>query len=262
MIGSNIYITNRFSYGSITPQFKQVIDYAKSLSFTTPQPGTTLYKALNTMVGSYVSEGVWDEWDIYYQFGFKDTTLVNFSTIDWRRLTTGSYQGGLAFVDGGIKGNAVNAFFNTNYNPSTQAQKYQLNNASRFAYVHNASGSGAVDGISGGGSANRLSFSNVSQNINNGTSATGPTGSLSGGGMKSIHRQSVNTRIDVYQGTVRSFFNTGSTQTISNSNQGVLVAGTNFGAHTISMYAMGSNLESKNTSIVSIFNQYTSSIQL
>jgi hypothetical protein len=262
MIGSNIYITNRFTYGSITPQFKQVIDYAKSLSYTTPQPGTTLYKALDTMVGSYVSEGVWSEWDIYYQFGFKDTTLSNFSKIDWRRLTTGSYEGGLVLVNRGITGGNSNGYFDTNITPSTNGNKYQIANASRFLYLYEA---GTTSSLEGNTALNNSMTSTSTQNqrINN-TGGLSTSITFAGGkSMKSIHRVST-TEVS---GSNSGVFQPGKTTpegnlVIPSNSQLILRNASIYGDGTVSMYAMGSHLVDKVPVINNIFNQYTASIQL
>jgi hypothetical protein len=265
MIGSNIYITNRFTYGSIDPSFKAVLDLAKANNILAPLPGTVVYKALDTMVKSYKAEGVWEEWDTYFQFMYNTPTgsrnFTEFSKIDWRRLITGSYQGGFTFELGGTKGNAANAFFNTNFTPLTQAQKYKVNNASRFLYAYNAGASSSLDGGASAANNNMSLTSTANHRINT-------TGSLSAGGMsfagvpamKSIHRVST-TQVSGSSGGVFLQSRTTSAETLLPSQPQLIHRNaTLYGDNTVAMHAMGSSLINKVAIINTIFNQYTASI--
>jgi hypothetical protein len=266
MIGSNIYITNRFTYGSIDPSFKAVLDLAKANNILAPLPGTVVYESLNTMIKNYKAEGVWYEWDTYFQFMYNTPIVTRnfteFSKIDWRRLITGSYQGGLTFELGGTKGNGSNAFFNTNFIPSTQAQKYQVNNASRFIYAYTSGSLTSLDGGASGTNNNMTLTSSPNHRINT-------TGSLNASivfsgapAMKSIHRVS-STQVSGSNGGVFGAGRTTSAETLLPTQAQLIHRNAaNYGDNTIGMYAMGSHLVDKVAIINTIYNQYTASIGL
>lgn len=269
MIGSNIYITNRFTYGSIDPSFKAVLDLAKANNILAPLPGTVVYESLNTMIKSYKTEGVWYEWDTYFQFMYNTPTVVRnfteFSKIDWRRLTTGSYFGGAALVNGGIKG-AVNGYFDTNFTPSSGI-KYKINNASRFLYLYEAGStttSASLDGNAASTLNNGMASTSTANHRINNTGALSAAMTFAGGkSMKSIHRVS-NTQVS---GSNSGVFQAGRTTSegqlvLPINSQHILRNSTAYGDGTISMYAMGSHLVDKVPVINNIFNQYTASIQL
>jgi len=236
--------------------YQAILSRATTLGYTLPSVSQRIKQ--NALVLSLKAGGIWTKLDVLYIFA--NDGGASFGTLNWKAptLNQSTLVNTPTFTaNQGFTGNGTSSYIDTNFNPSTSGVQYQLNSASRYAWVFTASGTG-VDGVAGN-NANRLSFSNVSQNINNGATG-GAVGVLSGAGMKSIHRPTSNS-LEVYQGTTLSLSSvTASTSVYNVSNQLVLLANNAYGGHTISMYAMGASLVAENTAFVNAFNTYITSL--
>jgi hypothetical protein len=77
--------------------------------------------------------------------------------------------------------------------------------------------------------------------------------------MKSIHRTS-STNVELFNDTTQGS-RTALSAAITSSNQFILRSGSSaYGAHEISMYAMGANLVSDNAAFVTAYNTYINSL--
>jgi hypothetical protein len=255
MIGLGIGVAwnnnNKSSGNNFDADYQAVLNYATTQGYTLPSAPQQIIQ--NQLVIDLKAGGIWTKLDVLYIFANDGGS--NFATLNWKAptLNQSSLIDTPTFTTNeGFTGNGTSSYINTNFNPATSGVNYTLNNASRYSWVLTASGT-AVDGVLGT-NANRLSFSAVSQNINNGTSG-GVVGALSGAGMKSIHRLTSNS-LEVYQGTTLSLSSATASTSILNSNQLVLLANNAYGGHTISMHAIGASLVSENTAFVNAFNTY------
>lgn len=95
---------------------------------------------LNTFVRTMVDSGYWARADVGYWLAVKDETDALINIID---PTAGTYDlveggaGSLTFLPyEGFTGDNVN-YFNTSWNPSTDASNYALNSASLLIYIGN-----------------------------------------------------------------------------------------------------------------------------
>ena len=114
-----------------------IIAYANSQGWTIPSTGTI--NAMIALVDSMLSSGIWNKYDIFYNFGYNDTSLANFARINWKSpgnftisynsvtlptyTTTGFQQ---TVGSGGVNDYSLN----TNFIPSINGVNYTLNNAS------------------------------------------------------------------------------------------------------------------------------------
>lgn len=158
----------------------------------TPPTNITIF---DTYVRSMVA--IWTEYcDIFFRF--RGTGDAKFKQINLAKPegALADFYGGYTLDILGFKGNGVNAYVDTNFNPSllVAGQKYQLNNASRGAiiissitYEGNVQQS-SIDGISNKLSNNLLNTSHVAQRINQGTSSLPKAFDFSRNGMKIISR--------------------------------------------------------------------------
>lgn len=107
--------------------YSELMDYAYSNNIETPP--TSNLRALNYLYKNLESEGL-DMFDLLYNFAYIDTAeqfkLLNL----WNnRDYDATAYGGLMWSNEGVKGNGVNGYIDTNFNPSllVEGQKYQLN---------------------------------------------------------------------------------------------------------------------------------------
>lgn len=119
-----------------------IFDYANERYYQLP----TKRLAYDDYIRGLVKEGLFDKLDLHYIFSgdgdinFKLLNIINPGTYN------GTAYGGLEWSNEGVKGNGVNGYIDTNFNPSllVEGQKYQLNDAFFGGVVYTIFGYGNV----------------------------------------------------------------------------------------------------------------------
>lgn len=106
-----------------------IVSYAISQGWTIPS--TSTINAMNTFITSLQASGIWDKYDIFYNFRYNDSSLANFSRINWKNpgSYTLSYSGGFSYVNEGYEAGAIGTYLDTGFFPSVNGVNYQLYNA-------------------------------------------------------------------------------------------------------------------------------------
>jgi len=239
--------------------YQAILDYATTQGYTLPSEAQRLKQ--NTLLIALKDAGVWSKLDTFANFATDGSS--QFALIDWKRLVQYNASTGPTFTTNeGFMGNGTSSYINTNFNPATQGVNYLQNNASRYLYMYMANGTSSLDGRSAASINNSLRASSSNQRINQDTTP------LVGGsfdfnatrGMKSIHRTSSLNVTLFNDNTASTPQRTALSAAITSSNQFILRSGSAFGAHEISMYAMGANLVSENAAFVTAYNNYITSL--
>ena len=243
--------------------YQDVLDRAVALNYTLPNDAQQIVQ--NQLVLDLKAGGVWDKLDVFYVFATGTGATNTFASLNWK--TPLSYQATLnnplTFATNvGFTNNSTGSI-STNFIPSNGINKYLLNNASRFAWVHTA-GTGTIDGV-GGSVSNRFTFDGtLTQNINNGTTSNAQ-GALSGTGLKSINRPASN-QIRVFENTNLSVSGTSNSSSLIAAAQLVFRSSGAYGTHTISIYGMGASLVTSggdatlNTNLYNAINTYMTNL--
>jgi hypothetical protein len=259
MIGSNIFITNRFNFstgGGFDADYQAVLDYATTQGYTLPSDSQKLLQ--NQLLLDLKDAGVWDKLDTFANFATDGSS--DFALIDWKRLTQYTAVNSPTFTaNRGFTGNGASSYIDTNFNAFTQGVNYQQDNASRGLFMLVADGTAALDGKAVAGINNMARTSTSFQRINTTSGLTGGSFSFdSTKGMKSIHRTS-STTVELFNDTTQAS-RTATSATLNDNSQLILRSGASYGAHTISMYFNGASLVSENTDFVNAFNTYITSL--
>lgn len=240
---------------SFDADYQAVLNYATSLGYTLPSADQRVKQ--NKLLVDLKSAGVWTKLDTFANFATDGSS--NFALIDWKRLFLYTGVNSPTFTSNqGFTGNGTSSHVDTNFNPATSGVQYQLNNASRFIFMNLASGTGALDGANGSPENRMTRDSSVNHLINSGSNALNTAFNFTAvKGMKSIHRTS-STNVELFNGTAQGSRIATSTSIASLTQ--VILRNNGFGAHQISMYAMGASLVSENTNFVNAFNTYINSL--
>lgn len=243
--------------------YQAILTYASTLVGATI-PTSAQQAVQNKLIVDLKAGGVWNKLDVFYVLATGTNGNNVFSTINWKNPNTNlaTLTNPLTFATNSGFTNTGTGFISTNFIPSTQGVNYQRDDANRFAWIHTA-GTTIIDGITAN-NGNRLSYSNVSQNINNGTTSDA-VGTLSGTGLKSINRPASN-QIRVFQNTTLSISGTTASTGSSSASQLIFRSVGNYGTHTISIYGMGGSLVTAggdatlNTNLYNAINTYMTNL--
>jgi hypothetical protein len=107
-------------------------------AFTT-KPSASVQAAQLAMVNSLVDAGVWDELDVLYIFA-AHTNGGGEALINWKAPGTNNataYNTPAFEAYKGFTGNGSNAYIDTGYNPSTEGDKYTLNDCGFGLWIQN-----------------------------------------------------------------------------------------------------------------------------
>ena len=238
-------------------EYKAILDYATTQGYDLPSDPQRLKQ--NTLLSSLKTSGIWTKLDTFANFATDGST--QFALIDWKRLVQYNASTSPTFTTNeGFTGNGTSSYIDTNFNPTIGTNNYKLNNASRYVYMFMANGDQVLDGIETANINNMRRTSTPNQRINQGsTPLSGSIDFNATRGMKSIHRRS-STNVEGFNGTTALTVRTANSDSIFNSNQFILRSANNYGAHKVSMYAMGANLISENAAFVTAYNTYITSL--
>lgn len=238
--------------------YKAILDRAIFLGY--PLPTTDQQKKQNTFLVTLKTIGVWDKLDVLYVFAQDGGSA--FATINWKNPSANQSTliNAPTFVsNGGFQGNGTSSYIDTNFNPATQGVNYTLNNASRYFFTHAISGSSALDGITSSNNNRMIRTSVTSQRINSLaltlSAAFDYTATVN---TKSIHRTS-STSVTLFNEATGTTL-TQTSALVDNTNQLILRASTNHGAHTCAAYAMGASMIAEHANFINAWNTYKSSL--
>ena len=244
---------------SFTAEYSAVLARGTALGYTLPS--ASVQAKQDTFLSALKSAGVWDKLDVFYCFAQDGSK--EFATINWKSPSVNQctlINSPTWTSNQGFTGNGTSSYIDTNYQ-SIGAGNYTLNNASRYAYVRTLVANRVIDGVDGSTANSMTTFESAFQRINqsgSNISASFNYGS-SGAGMKSIHRTS-STAVTCYNDTTASSGLTATSTGLVTSNQVILRSASSYGSHQISMYAMGASMISENSSFVSAFATYLTSL--
>lgn len=115
-------------------EWEAIINYSTANGFTLP----TETEAYDQLIKDLKSEGIWQKLDVFYVFvGDGDE---RFKLINWKNPNQhyADAYGGLIWDTDGVRGNAINAYINTNYTASVDAINRKLGDASIFGVMSQA----------------------------------------------------------------------------------------------------------------------------
>lgn len=211
----------------------------------------------NRLMMGLKSSGAWAKLDLFMCFATDgDYTIAG---VNWKSgLPEVVVINSPTFTaNQGFTGNGVDAYIDTQFDPTTSGVNYTQNNASRYFFPY-ALGSGPMDGLVA--SENGMLLENsVEHKINQGntdlltsfeyTTTVEP---------KSIHRNSA-TNIRLYNGTTSSN-RTVLSATLVAETQKILTSNGNYAGHTVAAYAMGASMVVENTAFIAAWDTYITSI--
>lgn len=233
--------------------YQAVLNYATTNGYTLPSSAQQIKQ--NQLMLDLKSGGVWGRLDTFAVFATDGSS--SFATIDWKRLTTYTNNNCTFTTNQGFTGNGSNGWIDTNYNASTQAVNYLLDDASR--YIYHWSGSSTFDGNTFSVVYNSMrGGASVSQTINSSNNLTTSFTYTTTKGMKSIHRTSSSdvTTYNEKTGTANTQLST----VLNNINQFILRRGGVYSTNTVSAYAMGASMISQNSAFVDAMDAYINSL--
>lgn len=144
---------------SIDADYQAVLDRATTLGYTLPS--VALRQKQSQLVSDLKDYGVWTLIDILYVFRNNDSTLGNFSKLNWKSPSDFeiTHTSAPTYTVNGWDGNGTSNFLTTNWAPSANGVNYLLNNASSFGgQIENASGQYPLWGASDAGNTNYTLF--------------------------------------------------------------------------------------------------------
>jgi hypothetical protein len=234
--------------------YQAVLDYATTQGYTLPSDSQQLLQ--NQLVVDLKDGGVWSKLDTFAVFATDGNS--DFALIDWKRLTQYTAVNSPTFTtDGGFTGNGTSSYIDTNFNPTIGTNNYIKDDAGRFFWVDNRSGS-LWEGTSGSSINDSRNANSASQRINQSTTTLNSAANFAVDEFHAINRTSI-TNVELFTNNTQ-YSRTALSSPINNSNQFVLRAGNTYNASRFRFYAMGASLVSENTDFYNAMNTYITSI--
>lgn len=248
----------RIDLPAFDASYKDILDIAIFLGYSLPSIDQQAKQ--NTFLVTLKTIGVWNKLDVLYVFAQNGSSA--FATINWKNPSANQSTliNAPTFVtDGGFKGNGTSNYIDTNFNPATQGVNYTLNNASRYFFTHAISGTSAFDGIMSANNNRMMRQSVTSHRINSlALTLSAAFDYTAVVNTKSIHRTS-SSSVTLYNSTTGTTL-TQTSVSVESTNQFILRASTNYGAHTCAGYAMGAAMISEHNDFITAWNTYKSSL--
>ena len=249
---AKVYLGSKHIFPKYSDKLQAIINSATTNNIALP---SDLSK-----IDTFISDlgNVWNKLDILYLLASTDASRdVNFNRIDFIKPTRlGTYNGGLSYSLGGIKGNGTNAYFGTSFNPATDAINYTLNNACRGVFVSEQSTMSSLDGIMSGNSNMMLNLRVQLQFINQAnTGGQNNPIDFRGTGLKILNRISATECNGISNGIVTN--TTSNSTEIFNSEQLVLRRSNVYGDASVGLYFIGASLTLEEYNIINnAYNNY------
>jgi hypothetical protein len=249
---------------TMNTQYQAVLDYATAQGFTKPSLANQLYQS--RLVDSLQSNGIWDSLDVFYSFYTGSIADSNFTRINWKDPTGDdniTAAGGRTFAAlTGWNSNGSTGHLNTNWNPSSEGVRYDLNTCSFGAWVVAPGGTGSKYnmGIQVSGGTTRMEENSGGRKfIVNASGETTTTGGVTAG-LWHINRAASNVTAGYLNGSDLS-------TSVSNGNLYLMslnLSNAPFGSTVSTVkyrYAFaGGNLASKASALYTILNAHNALI--
>ncbi len=210
-------------------------------------PDTDVRKYMQELIGGLMSTGSWHKLDLFLNAAYGAPELLNLTRINWKNPegALATVHDGITLEEGGWKGDGISGYISTQFNPSTDSEKYTLNNAGRGLIVYERAGNSAVEGATGDNTNSILLQNNNGQRINCGSNTLDSNVNLDGVGYKGINRDNDEV-VRLYNRDVESVRQQLSTS-IGNNIQVILRRNASYGSSTVSMYHLGASLTKDET---------------
>ncbi|MGQ2984862.1 hypothetical protein [Flavobacterium sp.] len=221
---------------------------------------------IDVLIQQLKSHGIWQQLDVYYNFSYNDTSLADFSRINWKSpfSALATKNGGMAYTNQGWEGNGVDGYIDTNYLTSVSSN-YKLSGATIGGYVYKANTAGGVSGrIACAIDTDRMTVINTSTTRHriNTASNTSVTVNLSGLGYKITTKDNTpNARYHYNNSTLTSTTTPTDTADGNNRRLGLFasVSTSVYGNHGLSTLIFGGFLsETQVGQFQSSYNNYLS----
>lgn len=235
-------------YSPVNYELQQVINRAYYEGFTLPSTTTLGY--CDSLITSMKNDGSWLITDMFFNFTYNNTTLANFSRINWKNPN--SKLNGICVLNGttnyrvdGFKGNGTDFYIDSLFNPSLTANipySYTQSNAGRMIVVSEDATPvfGVYEGNTGTSTRMMPFLSNLGAFTANTFNSAAATIDTRGIGLKSIMRDS-STVIRIQNGS-NTLSTTQTVSTITNNNQLLLRVSSTYSDACISTYWLGASL--------------------
>lgn len=135
-LGISLNNSRSVSAASFDTDTQAVLDYATSQGYTLPSASTQT--ALNSLIVSAKSDGVWSLLDVFYMFatdgdrGFAKINIKNPGTHNATEVGSMTFTTNQGFNTDGTTG-----YLRSNYIPSVNGVNFQTSNGSAFAWAYN-----------------------------------------------------------------------------------------------------------------------------
>jgi hypothetical protein len=257
-LGSNsvqkVYLGTNEVWANTDSDYQAILDYATTQGYTLPSAGQQALQ--NQLVVDLKDAGVWSKLDTFAVFATDGDS--DFALIDWKRLTQYTAVNSPTFTsNGGFTGNGTSSYIDTNYNPSIGTNNYILNDAGRFFWVDNRSGT-VWEGVIGSSSNESRNAATAFNKINQGVANLNASVTFNVDEFHAINRTSL-TNVELFTNTTQSS-RTANSSTVFNSNQVILRGNTIYSASRFRFYGMGASLVSENTDFYNAMNTYLTSL--
>lgn len=267
VVSKKAYLGNTLVYDKTAPpipisaQTQAILDRADALGYARPSGDK-----INLIVHFWLTSGFWITQDIIFNFAYNNPLYDNFKTINWRNPNGAllTVNGGMIQKPYGYKGNGIDGYLDTKFNPAVGTNKYKLNNASRGIVVYDNTDSFNADGILD--SANNRTYNSMynastpNNKINTNFNPNATPIDFVGKGYKLIVRDNSASQ----RGTSATGTQTSNDASVSLRNGNQTILGTMyFGMSGISFYHMGEALPTSfYADFRTVYNNYLVSIGL
>lgn len=250
---SSVYLGTNLVWSGMDADYKAILDYATAQGYTLPSASQRLLQ--EQLLIDLKAAGVWSKLDTFAVLATDGNS--DFALIDWKRLSQYTAVNSPTFTtNGGFTGNGTSSYIDTNYNPSTSAVNYKLDDASRIYWVDNRSSGNWEDNLSGTAISGNNNTTLI--RINSGTTSMNSAVDLRVDGFKSLNRTS-STNLEIFNNTTQ-FSRTATSTTIPSNNQVFLRSVTGYNASRFRIYGMGASVVSENTNFYNAINTYLTSL--
>ena len=238
-----------------------VYDYDYFINVYTWTGYTTVAQSYlqNRLMMGLKSSGAWAKLDLLYVFA-TNAIYATAALIEWKSgVPMVSLVNNPTFTaNQGFTGNGLDAYIDTNFDPTTSGVNYTQNNASRYFFPYAFVGGGPMDGLLI--SKNNMILQNsVEHKINQGSAdLLTPFEYTNTVEPKSIHRTNATT-VRLYNNAVADG-RTVLSDTLVAETQKILTSDGNYADHTVAAYAMGASMVSENTAFIDAWNTYINGI--
>lgn len=246
----------------ISAQTQAILDRADALGYARPSG-----EKINLIVNFWLTSGFWITQDIIFNFAYNNPLYNNFKTINWKNPNGAllTVNGGMIQQPYGYKGNGIDGYLDTKFNPAIGVNNYKLNNASRGIVVYeNTDSVNAPDLILDSANSrvyNSMYNGNINYNkINLSFSPSATPIDFVGKGYKLIVRDNSASQ----RGTSATGTQTSNDASVSLRNANQTILGTaHFGMSGVSFYHMGEALPTSfYDDFRTVYNNYLVSIGL